>query len=315
MEEFTGTWCGFCPRGFVGLEKMAELYPEDFIALSYHFGNGGYEPMEITATVPWNESVLGEFQGFPSACLDRIKETDAYYGDTEDDFGIEQTWLDRCKEFAPADIEVAAEWADNGNDILVESKTTFAFRMENNPYVVGYALVADGLKGEGDNWAQANYYADGAYGYPKYMDTFSKGAGSVEGLVFNDVIIDNYAAQGVQKSLPGSVEADTAYPHQFKDFGYKYAVNTSKEPLIQDKSKLHVVAMLIDTRNGEVVNANKAKVTGLSAIKDADAPAGVAATSYYDLSGRKVLRPSNGMFIKSVLLKNGKTETSKTFVK
>jgi len=315
MEEFTGTWCGYCPRGFVGLEKMAELYPEDFIALSYHFSNGGYEPMEITTSIPWNESVLGEFKGFPSACLDRIKEIDAYYGDTEDDFGIEQTWLDRCKEFAPADIEVAAEWADNGNDILVESKTTFAFRMENNPYVVGYALVADGLKGEGDNWAQANYYADGAYGYPKYMDTFSKGAGSVEGLVFNDVIIDNYAAQGVEKSLPGSVEADTAYPHQFKDFGYKYAVNTSKEPLIQDKGNVHVVAMLIDTRNGEVVNANKAKVTGLSAIKDADAPAGVAATSYYDLSGRKVLRPSNGMFIKSVLLKNGKTETRKAFVK
>jgi hypothetical protein len=38
MEEFTGTWCGNCARGWIGLEVMTRLHP-DFIALAYHSGD------------------------------------------------------------------------------------------------------------------------------------------------------------------------------------------------------------------------------------------------------------------------------------
>ena len=30
VEEGTGTWCGWCPRGIVAFRHMAEKYPETF---------------------------------------------------------------------------------------------------------------------------------------------------------------------------------------------------------------------------------------------------------------------------------------------
>ncbi len=36
LEEYTSTDCGYCPRGAVGMEKMAALKGLDFVGVSYH---------------------------------------------------------------------------------------------------------------------------------------------------------------------------------------------------------------------------------------------------------------------------------------
>ena len=36
VEEGTGTWCGWCPLGIVGLNGMAKKYPETFIGIAVH---------------------------------------------------------------------------------------------------------------------------------------------------------------------------------------------------------------------------------------------------------------------------------------
>ena len=93
-------------------------------------------------------------------------------------------------------------------------------------------------------------------------------------------------------------------------------MNTSFEPIIQDKSKLKVVVALLDATTGEVLNANKVKVgetTGIS-IREADKEQ-VGTAAYYDLQGRRVLRPSNGLYIQSKQLKNGETVSRKVLVK
>lgn len=43
LEEYTGTWCGWCPKGFVGLENMDALLGDDFVGVSYH----NRDPMEF----------------------------------------------------------------------------------------------------------------------------------------------------------------------------------------------------------------------------------------------------------------------------
>ena len=35
-EEYSGFWCGFCPRGMVGMELMKEAHPDRFIAVAVH---------------------------------------------------------------------------------------------------------------------------------------------------------------------------------------------------------------------------------------------------------------------------------------
>ena len=307
MEEYTGTWCGYCPRGFVGLEKMNELYPDDFVALSYHNG----DPMEVTSNFPSN------VDGFPDAWLDRAFATDAYCGNgSYYQWGLEDTWLKRCEVVAPADIDVEACWAEDGNAINVKSTTTFSANNEASPYIVGYALVADGLTGTGSGWTQSNYYS-GQSQWPADMDQFTKGGSKVSGLVFNDVVADAKVVKGIAGSLPKNVMMGHPCVHEYDGFSYSNAKNTSNKPVIQDKEKVRVVAMIIDTTNGHVVNANKCNVEpyAATAVRDMESGRVSGSTTYYDLSGRKVLLPSNGVYIQSVKMKNGQTVNRKVVLK
>ena len=302
LEEYTGTWCGYCPRGFVALEKMAELYPEDFVALSYH----NEDPMEVTYEYP------STVDGFPAAYMDRDWNTDAYYGNYNYDFGIEQTWKDRCQEFGVADIDVQASWSEDMKTINVKSTTTFAGSEEYANYAISYAVVADGLTGTGDDWAQSNYYSGEA---PMlYMDQFINGEDHITGLTFNDVLVASAPYEGVEGSLPETIAEGQPYTHEYS-FNIDDIVNTAGEPVIQDKSQVKVVAMLVNW--GNVANANKCKVASSeSAINDVSAGSGdVVKTQYYDLAGRRVLLPSGGIYVRTQQLKNGQSVTRKVVIK
>ena len=303
LEEYTGTWCGYCPRGFVALQKMSKLYPDDFIALSYH----NDDPMEFTYYFP------SDVEGFPDAWLDRVYQTDAYCGDGEyGEWGFEKVWLNRCNEFGLADISVTADWADEKqNAIDIKTVTTFPLPIENSPYTLEYALVADGLTGTGSDWAQSNYYG-GTEGWPADMLKFVAGGDYVNGLVFNDVIV---AREPIEGAFPASIAEDAVIGHAHQMFADD-AINTSYEPIIQDKNKVNVVAMLVNTKTGEIVNAAKCKVmpagTGINATA---ASRIIDSVNYYDLSGRKVLIPNGGVYIKAIRYKDGTTHNQKVLVK
>jgi len=297
LEEYTGLWCGYCPRGFVGLEEMNRLYPEDFIGISYHYDDA----MEITRKYP------SSVAGFPDAWLDRIYETDAFCGDAQYGlFGIDKAWEKRCKEFTPAFVEVSTEWT-NENTLHATAYITFPLEDSECPYVVGFALVADGLSDP--EWSQSNYY-NGEVGWPASMDLFTKNSKSyVTGLTFNDVIIDSSADRGIEGSLSAPIEGDVPQTVDY-DFDIS-AIKTSLVPA--DRTKLRVVAMLINTQNGVIVNANKAQAGSVSTgIKTVGSTSEVVkSVRYYDLQGRPALNPTQGIFIKAETMQDGKVQTGK----
>ena len=47
VEELTGTWCGWCPRGHVGLENLKKTFGDKVITLAGHytFGENAVDPM------------------------------------------------------------------------------------------------------------------------------------------------------------------------------------------------------------------------------------------------------------------------------
>ena len=303
MEEYTGTWCGYCPRGFIGLEKMAELYPEEFIAISYH----NADPMEVTTEFP------SDVEGFPMAFLDRAWEVDAYYGSYNNDFGIEATWLERCQESGVADIDVEASWSEDQKTINIKSAAKFARNEDQADYRISYAVVADGLTGTGSDWAQANYYSGSES--MLYMEQFTEGDSHVSGLVFNDVLVAASAYQGVEGSLPATIVGGTTYTHEFT-FNADDILNTAGKAIVQDKDKVKVVAILVSSW-GNVYNANRCKVMdALSAISNLnDGADSVVKTEYFDLAGRKVTLPSNGIYVQSQQMKNGNTVNHKVVIK
>ena len=306
LEEYTGTWCGWCPRGWVALEKMNKLYPEDFVALSYH----NDDPMEFTYEFP------SDVQGFPDAWIDRYYETDAYIGDySEAVWGFEEVWKKLSQNFGVADLNVTAEWDEAQQNININTVANFPIAQENCNYGLAYALVADGLKGNTDDWAQSNYYS-GDYTWPAAdFKQFVMGDEYITGLTFNDVICNTSGYEGIEGSLPTNIAEDGCYGHTYQ-FNANEAVNTSGEPIIQDKNKVRVVVMLIDNNTGIVLNSNKCNVLPAgTGISNTNANTQVESVNYYDLSGRKVLLPNGGVYIKSVKYKNGQTVNEKVLVK
>ena len=304
MEEYTGTWCGWCPRGFVALEKLAELSDGEYVLLSYH----NADPMEITQYFP------NDVPGFPDAWLDRAEEVDPYYGTGNDDFFVAQDMARRNKLFGVANVEFQTAMSDDGQAVNVSTEVCFPFDSEEVNYALEYILVADGLTGEaGTDWDQSNYYS-GKDGAPADLADFVNAPESAPGVVFNDVVVmAPQSGWGVEGSIPAAVKADQPIQHSYS-FLLADAVNTSGESLLQPQAKLKVAVLLLDTETGEIVNANIAPVggaTGIAAPHADQQSSTVASVRYYDLGGRQLTAPQRGINIVSITYNNGTVQTLK----
>ena len=310
LEEYTGTWCGYCPRGYVGLEEMNRLYPEDFIGISYHGSSGSGEPMEFTRNYPSN------IAGFPAAFIDRSISTDAFSGNSGSKvFGIDAVWKSACEVPAPAEVDIETTWLE---DSILKATSLVAFPVENAecPYEVSFCLLCDGLTGTGRQWAQANYYA-GESGWPATMNEFTQGGSYVNGLTFNFVIVARSSVSGIEGSLKAPIEADVTQTYDWQ-FDLREVLNTSDKPIIQDKEKLSVVVLLIEKATGKIVNANKVKAgsstLGIEEPVARTADERVVSVAWYDLEGRRVTMPHHGVYIKAETLQNGQQRRRKVMM-
>ncbi len=305
MEEYTGTWCGYCVRGFAAMERLNSLYADDFIALAYH----NKDPMAITSSYP------SPIDGFPFSYIDRAIGCDPYFGDPVANFGIEATWLNRCEELAPAAIEVKAEWADE-NSIDVTSSTTF-IEVPSSEYTVAYFLVEDGMSGKSSKWRQNNYYAGNAQGtadqFIPEMEKFVNGDDPMRDLKFDDVVVMTSNTKGVPGSLEGIV-MDETHDHTYRFENIDNALNQYGDPVIQDRSKLRAVVILIDTATGYIVNAAKTGYLENSSVDVINAGSEIISAEYYDLTGRRIQSPDKGIFIKITRRSDGSVESAKTIL-
>ncbi|MBQ9558999.1 MAG: hypothetical protein IJV08_03330 [Bacteroidaceae bacterium] len=303
LEEYTGTWCGYCPRGFVGLEEMNRLHPTDFIGISYH----NRDPMEIMPSGQFPSDV----SGFPAAFIDRNVSTDAFSGSAASKtFGIKTVWKNACSVTAPAEVDIQTEWTSD-SILRATSLVTFPVDRDECPYEVGFILLSDGLTGTGSNWAQANYYS-GETGWPTSMKQFTSGSSSIAGLTFNFVIVARSSKAGIEGSLSAPVVADVPQTFDYS-FDIREAVNTAGQLVVQDKSNLSVVVLLIEKATGRIVNANKVRC-GQSTIDGIGQPTqtvGIRSMRYFDLQGRPVSELRQGIFIKSETLEDGSVRTRK----
>lgn len=285
LEEYTGFWCGWCPRGYVGLEKLAELYPDDYVLVSYHNG----DELEIMNSNSFPSAV----SGFPAAWMDRATELDAYYGTGNNEFGIADDLAANNQLFGQADINITPTLNDDETAVDIATEVIFPYDLTDGDYTVEYILTSDGLTDA--TWGQSNYYAGGGSGYPKYMDQFSNGESKVYGLVFNDVaVLTSEMLDGSDNSI-ATATADVPVKFSYS-FRLGNAFNTAYNPVIQNVQNLKVVAILIDATTGKVVNANVAKVgnsTGITINELSQKPA----ATYFDLQGRRVAKPAKGLYI------------------
>ncbi len=300
IEEYTGTWCGWCTRGYVAMELLNDTFGDDVVLAAYHNG----DPMQVTSAYPVSVS------GYPSASLNRNGVIDPYYGNHDDqDFGIKYDVIDCMNTVVPADINVEASWADaDKTRIEINAATRFFENNANAGYKVGYILINNGLSGEGCSGEQPNYYTSYASTYVNNgLEILTTWPETVSGLVFNDVVVDVSAMKGVEGSVPTAITYNEEYITT-------YSMDIASNKVIQDKDKLYVAAFII-APNGTIINANKAQVGAGSAVNTISGDASEVSAEYYNLAGSRVAAPQAGIYVKVAKMSDGTVRTSKVVVR
>lgn len=311
VEEFTGTWCGNCPRGIVALQRLAQDFGDRVICIAVH--QGSEEPMQI-ATYP--ELVPGT-GGVPACMVNRGPKLDPYSGSGTNGYyhyGIDADVEAALNEPAEAGIELTAQWNDaNLWDVRFTTTTTFGIDSNDAPYRLAFVLLEDGLKGEGKNWVQKNYFstASGFDDSKNYSDDDMKfwrdAAYEVKDMEYNHVAVQTL---GIKNGINGSISSPIV---KDKPQTFSQLVTTLNVKVIQDKSRLSAVALLINTSTGSIVNAAKTAILpyGTDGIKAIDGEKRMTDNSVmYDLQGRMIqsskLNAHSSKLPKGIYIRDGR---------
>lgn len=300
IEETTCTGCGYCPRGFYGLEVFKRTY-FDGVAISYHNQGQGLDPMVCSLYTP-------SFGGNPNAYVDRVADVNDFID--QHSAGFIPAYESRLNEFTPADLEVKAEWVDDSQEeLVITAKASFVEDMSNAKYRIDFAILQDGMTGKTSQWSQANYYSGNANAFTEpEWEVFGKGGSSVRNLKFNDVaiFIGNRYMRGYAGSIPTEIKAGEPIEFSKNIKLDDLRVITDRNgtlggSLVQNKNLLKVVAILVASgeKGFPIVNGALGYVpgydfTGIEETPSLDAPSVVA---YYDMTGRKVSNPTPGIYV------------------
>ncbi len=237
VEEGTGTWCGFCPRGEVRLAVMNDEYEDYFVSIAVHSG----DPMEVGGY----PSGLG-FSAYPTMSIGR--EEVFGFGVLAD---IEDRFFDRITEGPDATVSATA-MIDADNNLTLTANADFLNTVSGD-YKFAMVLVEDEVTGTSNGYAQVNYYSGGGLGpmggYENLADPVPAASmvyDHVGRALFGDV-------SGENNSLPTSINAGDLPSFEFA------SIALSSDWEIE---QLKVVTILLNP-DGSVNNVKEEKLSDI----------------------------------------------------
>ena len=244
IEEGTGTWCGWCPRGEIAMDYMYDTYSRDqFIGIAVHNG----DPMTLAAY----DGNMG-LTGYPGCNVDR-----SILGASVSQGLFEQYYNERKDLISPAamDVQTSLDATTNEATIVVTANFKTVFSSAN--YRIGVIVVEDQV--QNDAYNQVNYYAGGGNGP---MGGFENLPDPVPGsqMVYDHVgraLLGGFAGQA--SSVPASIADGDAVTYTFN-----YTV-----PAGSFGDKMRVIPVLIDQNTGEIVNASYKNMDGTLGLAEA----------------------------------------------
>ena len=249
IEEGTGTWCMWCPRGAYGLELMHEKYPGTFVDVAVH---GSDEMMNI----PYYVGAYNYFtMGFPGCILDRNTELagDPYYD-------IDSLLNTAMKKGAIGKISTTAQYI-NSRQLAVEATVEFGKTIAEGEYGLLYIIVEDSVTG----YEQANAYGGGNTpmgGFENLPDPIPAGE-----YFFANV------GRMVYPSFTGDAEAFPAGTPRHTPMTVSYTIDM---PEVQRIEMVKVVAAITEMSTGKIVNIHEVVPSIPEAVKGINAAADIS---------------------------------------
>lgn len=246
IEEGTGTWCGWCPRGVVAMEHMynnASSFP-NFIGIAVHNG----DPMTVS-----EYDSGAALSGFPGANVGRtimgapVSQTD---------------WVDfynaRKDMISPADVSITAGYDETSREITASVTGNFYTNYALADLRLSVVVVEDNVTGTSSGYAQVNYYAGGANGAMGGFESLPDPVPAAD-MVYDRVgiaLLGGY--DGEAGSVPSAInDGDTA------NYSFTYTLPTDSDP-----AEIALVALLIDQNTGAILNASEVQLDGLGVAEN-----------------------------------------------
>lgn len=276
VEEFTGAWCGWCPRGIVTMEKLRKTYTDgsvipiaihnddEMVAQTFSSIEKKYATNFPTAVL--NRSLYASIDS-PTLCIEEIEELKAYP--------------------TTAQVTATANFTDDLKGIVFNTKTSFTFDdpNANNNYTIAFGVFEDNV----GPYEQNSYYTPAQAGK---LDGWKYNTSKVK-MYYNDVARQYTAAAKDSGAIPNKVEAGTEYE-------FKYTLSFRATTIIQDKANLSAVVYLLNRKTGAVINAYMLKASEIGSVNEVVADSEFdenAPVEYFNLQGMRIAQPKNGLYI------------------
>lgn len=246
METSTSLSCGWCPKAKVVMENFYESLPDNFV---------GVEVFGAVSGEDFHTSSYDDFYfaiGTPTCEIDRQESTMCT--------AVAATLAKYMATVGyTSDVQVDVEGSfvgDGTSQLNAKATATFVNDRSNAAYRWSFIVAEDQVPGY-----QENYYANGANGT---MGGWEKR--EYMAYYYHDHVARyNYSFSGFPGSVPYQVTA-------YEPVEYSRVLDLPGNT--KDYSKLRLIAILIDSNTGKIVNAAETKISGgTSSIADVETAA------------------------------------------
>ena len=245
-EEATGTWCQWCPRGAVFMDKFAADYNGFWAGIAVHNG----DPMVVADYDAGIGSLIG---GYPSALVDRVGDVDPSQMGSD--------FFTRLQTAPKGVLTNGATW-DPATRVLNVSVSTEMLQATTGAYKVACVLTEDGVTGTGSGYNQSNAYAGGNNGAMGGYESLPSSVPAAQ-------MVYDHVARAIAPSFIGQTGVIAATT----TVGDNYTANFSFTlPATWDETEMHIVGMLIDPQgkidNAGYTNINEAVQNGYVGLSE-----------------------------------------------
>ena len=230
-EEGTGTWCQWCPRGAVFMDRFANDYGSFWAGVAVHNG----DPMVVD---PYDTGM--NFSGYPGAKVDRV-------GAAIDPSAMQTPFLTRLQTAPTAFIQVGALFDANTGELKISGDFDFQVAATNG-YKAVFVLTEDGVTG-GTGYAQSNAYAGGGQGPMGGYELLPSPVPASQ-------MVYDHVARTIEPSFGGFTGS---FPATIPAMSTHAVNHTIMIPSTWNADSLHIIVMLV-APNGQIDNAGQASI-------------------------------------------------------
>lgn len=232
VEEGTGTWCTWCPRGAVFMDMIATQFAEVAIPIAIH----NFDPMTLPE---YDQAFSATIGGYPSGHVDR-KLTDI---DPNTFIAALQSVEERV---VPVAVNVTTDFDPLTRMVTISATGYLSIATQANDLRFAAVITEDSVTGTTPDYDQINAYAGGLNGPMGGYENLPNPVPASQ-MVYDFVaraLLGGF--DGLENSIPSAVEAHEPFAVEF----------TYHVPAEYNVEHMKATVFVLDEVTGEILNGD-----------------------------------------------------------